>query len=354
MQNRKLKILYHLPNPDTIYAGRTIYYGFKHAFEDLGHEFKTLTPNSIQKQLFEEYKPDLFMTSMGPLTFKYLDLSLIKKQKSKGMKVSVNTPFWKSPMSKFRINEAPSISQRKDYVRLIRSGTYGDIYYNNCEQGDLRMEGFEKATGYEHHTVLLAADKTIATPQNNERFKADISFIGTLLPGKKKFIEECVLPLRKKYVLRLYGADWTFYDRALNFGNKVGQYLNIPLLRSFKKPQLSLKDERSIYRASTISLNIHEDYQKQFEGDINERTFKIPISGGFEIVDNVSSLKKYFKDGEDIIIAKNKKDWFEKIEYYLKNPDRRLPIIEAGKNKVMQHHTYNNRVQQIIKIYRNI
>ena len=90
---KKLKILFHLPNPYSIYAGRTIYFGYKHAFEDLGHEFKELTPDSNQKQLFEKYKPDIFMTSISPIVFRFLNLNLVKKQKKLGMKVFVNTPF---------------------------------------------------------------------------------------------------------------------------------------------------------------------------------------------------------------------------------------------------------------------
>ena len=101
---KRLKILFQLANPNSIYASKTIYFGYKHAFEDLGHEFKVLTPDSNQRLLFENYQPDIFMTGIGNLIFKFLDLDLVKKQKKSGMKVFVNMPFWLSPLSKFRIN----------------------------------------------------------------------------------------------------------------------------------------------------------------------------------------------------------------------------------------------------------
>lgn len=351
---KKLKILYHLPNPDTIYAGRTIYFGYKHAFEDLGHEFKTLTPDSNQKQLFEEYKPDIFITGIGPLVFKFLDLNLVKKQKKEGMKVFVNTPSWKSPISKFRINETQSLSENKDWVKLILSGNLGDIYYNVYEQGDPRMEGFTKITGYKLHTILLAADKKICFPEFSDKFKADISYIGTYLPGKKKILDEQVKPLFKKYKVKLYGQDWTFFSRILGMIQRGGQYFNVPYLKSFLKQSLQLEDERKIYTSSCISINIHEEFQKNYLGSINERTFKIPLSGGFEIVDSVPSIYKYFRDGVDIVIAKNKKDWFYKIDYYIKNPDKRNVIIDVGRQRVMKDHTYHNRVEQIINIYKKM
>lgn len=353
-KNKKLKILYHQPNPNSIYAGRTIFFGYKHAFENMGHEFKSLTPDDDQIEFFTKYKPDLFFTSIGPLVFKYLNLDLLKMQKKKGMKVVVTTPFWKSPMSRFRINEVQSLSENKKLIDLIHSGNFGDIYHNICEQGDPRMEGFTKSTGYQCHTILLAADKKMCFPDFSNKFKADISYIGTYLPGKKKILDEQVKPLLKKYNVKLYGQDWTLLSRVLGMIQRGGQYFNIPLLKSFLKQPLQLEDERRVYTSSLISINIHEDYQKKYLGDINERTFKIPLSGGFEIVDNVPSIKKYFKVRKEIILSKNRSDWFEKIEYYIKNPEKKLPIIEAGRQRVIKDHTYHNRVKQIVDLYEKI
>lgn len=351
---RKLKILYHFPNPDTIYAGKAIYFGYKHAFEDLGHKFYPLTQNDNQEELFCNYKPDIFFTSMSSLAFKYLDLKLLKKGKKNGTKVFVNTPFWKSPISKFRINEIQSLSENKERIKLIQSGDFGDIYYNVCEQGDPYMDGFTKITGYELYTILLAADKTLIYPEYCVKFDADISFIGTYLPAKKKILDEQVFPLIKKYRTKIYGQDWTLWSRFFGLVQRGGQYFNVPYLKSFLKQPLKLDDEKKIYTSSLVSINVHEDYQKKFPGDINERTFKIPLAGGFEIVDNVPSLKKYFKAGKELIVAESKKDWFEKIDYYIKNQEKRIPIIEAGRKRVLEQHTYHNRVEQVIKIYGKI
>src|SRR5690606_16047726 len=128
------------------------------------------------------------------------------------------------------INESPSIAENKEYVTLIQSGKYGDIYYNVCEQGDERMDGFEKITGYKYHTIPLAADKTILFPELSSRFKADISFIGTYLPEKREMMKSYIFPLKSKYNIKLYGQDWTFMDRTQGLIHKTGQYFNIPVL----------------------------------------------------------------------------------------------------------------------------
>lgn len=354
MQENKFRIVYHIPSLHTIYAGRTIYAGYKHAFEDLGHSFAHLNAQDNQEDVFEKFKPHIFITSLNDYYLRFLDLENMKKHKKNGLKVFVVIPFWKSPLSVFRINETPSISRNKEFVNLIKSGDFGDVYFNPCEAGDERMRGFEEETGYKHHTILLAADKKLHFPEYSEKFKADISYIGTNLPEKRDFMKENVFPLKEKYNLKLYGQDWTAYDRAKGFVQKVGQYFNIPVMRSLQKPKLQLEDERRIYNSSVISINIHEEYQKKFGGDCNERTFKIPACGGFEITDDVACIRKYFKEDEEIVIAKNKDDWFQKIDYYMKNPEKRLPIIEAGRRRVLKDHTYHNRVEQIISIYKTL
>lgn len=349
-----MKFLYHIPSLYTISAGRPYYYGYKHACEDMGHEFRPLTADDSQEKLFDEYQPDIFLTGLNVYALRYLDLGLVKKHKKRGMKVFVNIPFWTSPMSKLRINENPSLSENQEFVNLIRSGEYGDVYYNVCEPGDSRMEGFKQATGYPQHTLLLAADKTIPNQSFNKKFQADISFIGSYLPGRRKFMQEQIFPLGKKYKLKLYMNDLTVWDRSLGFLMKVGQYFNIPYLRSLKKNNVTLEEEKQIFISTLVCINFHEDYQREFGCDCNDRTFKIPLAGGFEVTDDVKCIRKYFKDGEEIVIAKDKRDWFEKIGYYIKNPEKRIPIIEAGKKRVLADHTYHNRVKQITDLYASV
>jgi spore maturation protein CgeB len=216
------------------------------------------------------------------------------------------------------------------------------------------MDGFERETGYRYYTIPLAADKTLMSQDISNEFLADISYIGTNSSQKRHYFKEYVYPLRNEYYLRLYGQDWTLNDRLFGYVQRAGQYFNIPYARSFQKAKLNIEDEPKIYSSSKISINLHEEQQRKYGGDCNERTFKIPLYGGFEITDDVVCIRKYFKDGQEIIIAKDRKDWFEKIDYYIRNLDERNSIIKSGRNKVLENHTYHNRANLIIKIYKNL
>jgi hypothetical protein len=347
-----MKIAYHLPSVYTVYAQRTIYHGFKNAFTDLGHEFYTFSANDDLVRFFEEKQPEIFITGSHFYYQKQLDFKLLKKYRDRnGLVVFVKIDFWRSPLSRVRINEAKSLEDDPKTVRMIKDGVMGDVFFHVVEQDDKRMHGFDKGTGQQFHTIPLAADKIALQPSFDRKFASDISFIGTYLPEKRSFFNDYVFPLRNKYNLQIYGQDWTKNERMMGWIQRVGQYFNVPVLRSLQKAKLRLEDEAKIYASSLVSINIHEQYQRDFGGDCNERTFKIPLCSGFEITDDVKCIAKYFKEDEEIIIAKNQKDWFEKIDYFIKNPEKRLPVIAAGKMNVLKNHTYHNRAEDIIRIY---
>ncbi len=347
-----MKILYHIPSLYTIYAGRTIYHGYKNAFVGMGHDFRPLTSDDSLSDVLESYSPHIFITASHFYYQKFLNLKKLNKYRDKGLVVFVNIDAWRSGLNKSRINEASALKDNYKVLSLLKDGLLGDIFIQGIEQDDPRMDGFERETGCAYHTIPLAADDSVLFPDFVRNYDTDIAFVGTYLLQKRKIFRDQVFPLQKKYRLALYGQDWTIGSRIVGWGQRCGQLFNVPLLRSLQKPKLELSDERKIYSSATISINIHENYQRQLGGDCNERTFKIPICSGFEITDDVRCIRKYFKEGEEIVIATNQKDWFDKIEHYLRHPDDRLKIIEAGYRRVKRDHTYKNRVSELIRLYK--
>ena len=342
-----MKILYQIPSLETVYAARFIYEGYRNAFLDLKHEFRPLTSNDNMKEILDEFKPDIFITSLNQYYLKFINLEQLMKYRKKGMVMFTQIRPWKKTNNQFGGSDLES---EIHLVQHIKKGLAGDIFFHWLEQDDPTMQGFTKTTGFPFHTVLLAADTHLYFPEFDERFVADISYVGSLLPDKREFMKENLSPLFKRYKVKVYGSDWTLGNKVQGYLQKVGQYFNINPLKTIRKLTLPLGDEHKVYTSSTISLNIHEIHQRQFGSDFNERTFKILASGGFEITDNVAILRRYFTDKE-LVIAQNTNDWFEKIEYFVKYPNKRLPIIAAGKKKVLEKHTYHNRVKQFLKLY---
>lgn len=347
-----MKILYHNPFPNTLGAGRPIYNGYRNAFIDKGHEFSTLTNSDNQEMIFSDFSPDIFITSLSKFCTEFLDYRLINNYRKRGLKVFCNTPYWKSPYSRLRFDESPGLCKDKKIVKLIKDGLAGDFFYNSFDQTDIKMDGFEKETGMKCMTLLLAADKTLLDTPDDPSLSCDISFIGSYLPEKRSFINRNVLPLGKKYNLKLYSNDLTKRDRFLIYLQKIAQYFDITPLKSLKKNNISFEQEINIIRHSKISLNVHGDYQRLHGTDFNDKVFKIPLYGGFQIGDYVSTIGKYLVEGEEIVLSYNDQDWYEKIEFYMKNPEKRYSIIQKGQKKVLAEHTYHNRVDWFINLYK--
>jgi len=344
-------IAYHFPFPETLNAWRTVYNGYKHAFEDKGHDFHTFSGGEGIEKFLTRTKPDIFITSSHYFWRKQLDYEVIKKFRDSGMVVFVKIDFWSSPMNNNRINEAKSMKDDHKLVEMIKSGEIGDIFFHTVEQDDDRMAGFTKFTNKSFFTLPLAADKLSLVEKFDDKFKADISFIGTNLPQKREYFKKWLFPLKQKYDLKLYGQDWTQIDRILGYTQKIGQFFDIGFLKNIRKPKLDITDEAKIYSSTKISVNLHEDFQRKYGGDCNERTFKILACNGFEITDDVSCISRYFEEDKEIVIAHSKKEWFDKIEYYMKNEDERKKIAANGRLKVLRSHTYHNRVDTIVEQY---
>ncbi len=348
---KDITIAYHNPYPDTIYATRYVFLGYQNAFSDLGYKFVVFSPGQNLEEFLIQHQPKLFITASHFFYRKFLDYELLKKWRQKnGLVLLTKIDFWNSPLNKNRINEAPSMNSDTTAKSLIKKGLLGDFYFHVTSQNDQRMKGFSKFAGTNYITIPLAADTLTLKPKVKKKFQADISFIGTNLLQKRQYFQQWLFPLAQNYDLKLYGQDWTLSSRLLGYFTKAGQYLNLPIIKSLQKPPLKLGEEADVYASSKILVNLHEDYQRQFGGDCNERTFKIPYCGGLEICDDVAVVREYFVDGQEIVIATSKEDWFDKIDYYYRNPAEAKKIAKAGRQKVLTAHTYHHRAKQMLEL----
>lgn len=344
-----MRIAYHYPAASTIYAQRTIHRGFKHAFEALGHSFHTFSPGNPLAEFLDFAQPDVFISASHFFYRKQLDYDLLARWRDRGMTLITKIDFWNSPLEG-RINEAKSLKLDTEALRMIRVGRLGDVFFHVVEQDDPRMDGFVDQTGVPFATVPLAADRTLLPIAASADFAADVAYVGTWLPDKQPFFREALAPLRRDFDVRVYGQDWTRRERVTGLVQRVGQYYDIPALRSLQNPKLDFKEELTIYRSASVSVNVHESYQREAGGDCNERTFKIPLAGGFEVCDDVSCLRRYFVPDVELVIAQSPADWREKVIHFLRHPEERQSIIDAGQRRVLRDHTYHNRARQLLAL----
>ena len=335
-----MRILYHVPDPNSTGADRWIYEGWKHAFLDLGHQFFELTEGDELEEKIRKTKPDIFWTAINKISVSE-GKKILRKIRAQGIKVffMVDWPI------------------KEEEIRTIRTEEVADIFFGEREPES--MAEFISTTGRAYHLIPNAADRFYHFPVDPvKKYQYDIVYLGAYLPKKKQFFEEVLFPLAKRYKVGIFGPYWTVKDNFLRVSQRIVRALKLKRCAGFLnrlRVVIPSEEENLLYSSARIALNFHEREKdgSQPHHILNQRTFKIPACGGFEICDEVPALRKYFTEDE-MVTAADKNDWFSKIDYYLTHEENRKKIQEAGTRRALTDHTYHNRVAQVMELYQKI
>ena len=336
--NNKKKVLYHIPYPSATAADRWIYEGWRDAFLDLGHEFHEFTAFDDLKKKSDKVQPDIFMTAVNLLDFNKQE-KILQEMRKNGTKVCVWVDW---PMPQSTINS-------------FISGEIVDVCFGEREPES--MTEFERIVGKKYYLIANAANKKIHFPTKPiPKYQYDLVYLGAKLPMKMWFFESVLLPLKKKYKVGIFGPYWTVKDNALRALAKVAKSFHSErLVRLFNSFRIVIprEAENQLYSSAKVALNFHE---RDPDGSqphyiVNQRAFKIPACGGFQICDDVPALKKYFSEDEIVTAqATDAKQWIDQIEFYISQDAKREKIRQASIQRALQDHTYHNRINDIITL----
>lgn len=164
-----------------------------------------------------------------------------------------------------------------------------------------------------------------------EKFEKDISFVGSYYPNRWKILKEL-----KEYNLGIWGPGW----------NKAKSSKNSPIV--IRNVYLDHDSWVKIYSASKIVIIIH--YQ---DGLIpcyqaSPKIFEALSCNSFVLVDRQKDVFSLFKDKTHLVGFDNIADLKVKISYYLKNPEQRKKIAEAGNFEVLEKHLYIHRIKKLL------
>jgi len=340
-----MRILYQIPYPNSTGADRWIYEGWKDAFLDLGQEFFELNAHDNFEKTARFVKPHIFMTAINLLDIRK-DVAVLKQMRKEGTKVFlwVHWPLVKHLLKK--LEEAEPYLLNDDLA---------DIYFGEREPEG--MGDFERITGKKYYVIPNAANKKLHFPAAPiKKYQYDIVYLGAKLPHKKWFYDNVLLPLTKKYKVGIFGPYWTLKDNLLRAGAKLCKEIKFNSGGVFLdnlRIVIAAEDENKLYSSAKICLNFHEREEDKSQPHyiLNQRTFKIPACGGFQLCDYVPALRRYFSEDEVVMASLDTNDWFKKIEYYLTHDKERIMIQQNGVKKALKEHTYHNRLNQLLTLY---
>src|SRR5207302_1169071 len=203
-------------------------------------------------------------------------------------------------------------------IEMLRREDLADLYFGEREPE--QMTRFEEETGKRYHVIPNAANPRMHFPVEPVReYAYDIVYLGANLRKKRWFAENVIRPLRKAYRVGVFGPGWSLQDTLLRAGSKACKLAHIyPVAQVIDRIRTSIppEAERQLYSSAKICLNFHEreDDGSQPHYIVNQRTFKIPACGGFQLCDSVSAVRKYFREDEVIVASLDRDEWREKIE----------------------------------------
>jgi spore maturation protein CgeB len=333
-----MRVLYHIPYPHGLGADRWICEGWREGFRALGHEFHLLAAGERLSERARTTRPDLFFTAINLIDLER-ERATLRMMRDQGVKVLlwVHWPL-----------EARIDPRRAD---VLKRDDVADVYFGEREPE--QMEPFQRETGKRYHVIPNAANPALHFPVAPvPRYRYDIVYLGANLRKKRWFAEHILRPLRKKYRVGVFGPGWSVRDRVLRAGARLCRMARaFPVARAIDRARIAVppEAERALYSSATVALNFHEREEdgSQPHYIVNQRTFKIPACGGFQICDEVPAIRKYFGDDELVMVPLDPAEWMARIEYFLRHEQEREAIRARGAQRARQEHLSTHRVQSV-------
>jgi spore maturation protein CgeB len=168
------------------------------------------------------------------------------------------------------------------------------------------------------------------------RFRCDLAFLGNRLPDREKRVEHFFLETaeklsRKKFILG--GSGWESKPLPPNV-----QYLG----------HIYTKDHNAFNCTPRAVLNISRDSMAEYGFSPATRIFEAAGAAACIISDDWKGMELFLEPGKEILIAKNA----GQVASILNGLDEKSArkIGSAARNKILAHHTYEQRGVQIEKI----
>ncbi len=296
----------------------------KMGFEVYSVNIKGFLPNLKLKKVLKYKKPEILFTfkGIGKIEFKKIKYEFKKKI------------LWYPDTDVFlngKFNEdLREIFDYHDYIFIIVKS---------------RINELKKIINKEniYHVVQGARFFEYEIKNIEEEFKSDISFIGSLNGNhysiRREIISKICRNFGDKYKIKLFGQKI----------KKSESYYDI-LKKFHTNKKVFFEDFKKVCLGSKIILDIASDKGLKEEGALSQKIFMITGCGGFLLIHYFKGIEEFFEIGKEIEVFKDEEEAFEKIEYYIKNEDKRKEIAQKGKERTLKEHLYKKRLKKIFEI----
>jgi spore maturation protein CgeB len=178
----------------------------------------------------------------------------------------------------------------------------------------------------------------------------DVSFVGGYHPYRAWIMR---LLRRAGIDVHVRGTGWPggrvtepemvdIFNRSrvnLNLSNAVSW--DLQYLSAIRRP---VRETVGVWRTAIRARRLTDAKTREM---VKGRHFEINGCGGFQLSFYVEGLERHYRIGDEIAIYVSADDLVDKVRYYLRHPDERQRVAEAGHRRTIGDHTMEARFLNI-------
>ncbi len=289
------------------------------------------TPEGLEGVLSQAAEADIVVKASGVGVFDdELLRGIVERSRPGALRV-----FWDvdAPATLAEMSEDPRHMLHEILPRLDTVLTYGG--------GDPVVEAY-RGFGARHCTpVYNALDPETHHPvPHDERFEADLAFLGNRLPDREARVHEFffkaarLLPERR---FLLGGSGWNAHELPENV-----RYIG----------HVSTRDHNAFNTTPLAVLNVARDSMARIGFSPATRVFEAAGAGGCLITDHWKGVELFLEPDKEVLVAESGEDVARLLDGLARR--RAEEIGRAGRARVMAEHTYARRAEQVDGIFRSL
>jgi spore maturation protein CgeB len=334
----------------------TYYRGIVKALADRGHQITFYEPDAFDRQQHRDMDDpswatviiypaergaalkavedargaDLIVKASGVGVFdRLLEEAVLELKNSSNL-----VAFWDvdAPATLDRVQADPRDAFRDLIPRFSLVFTYGG--------GDPVVRAYKALGARDCVPIYNALDPATHFPvPADTRFRGDLGFLGNRLPDREARVEEFFLkPAAQLPYMRflLGGAGWGDKPRSKNV-----EYFD----------HVYTRDHNAFNCTPRAVMNISRDSMARYGFSPATRVFEAAGAGACLITDEWEGIELFFEPGEEIIVAANSDEVVNHLRTLTLLKGR--AIGQAAFKRVMAHHTYAQRAEQLESVLGN-
>ena len=212
---------------------------------------------------------------------------------------------------------------RQDIAHITAIGRLAQTFFVTGFDAEWRAHGLNALF------LPAAGDSGILPAQRDERFASDIAFIGT---GYDPDRASLLLEVASRFDLRVWGPGWDEWRDGLRWNGR----------------SVEGRDFAAVCSTARITLGINPTRAAGGVSYTSDRTWMVMLAGGFYLAQRTSGLATMLRDGEHCAFYDNADSCIEKCGQYLEHEGEREQIRHGGEKFVRSHHTYDQRVPNLL------